>query len=42
MDMITINGCNAEVVFKTHEIRCDSCNNLLTTYTEVCLKDGNL
>lgn len=40
MDMINVSGCNDEVVFKTHEIRCDSCNKLLTTYTEVCLKDG--
>lgn len=40
MDIINVNGCNSEAVFKIHEIRCDSCNELLTTYTEVCLKDG--
>lgn len=38
--MINVNECNGEAVFKAHEIRCDSCNMLLTTYTEVCLKDG--
>lgn len=40
MDIINVSGCNVETVFKTHEIRCDSCNTLLTTCTEVCLKDG--
>lgn len=37
--MDTVNGCAGETVFKIHEIRCDSCNELLTTYTEVYLKD---
>ena len=38
--MNNVNECNGEAVFKTHEIHCDSCNVLLTTYTEVCMKDG--
>lgn len=38
--MNKVNEYNYEVVFRTHEIYCDSCNELLTTYTEVCLKDG--
>lgn len=38
--MDKVNECNGEVVFKTHEIHCDSCNELLTTYTKVYLKDG--
>lgn len=38
--MNNVNECNGEVVFKTYEIHCDSCNELLTTYTEVFLKDG--
>lgn len=38
--MNNVNECNGEAVFKTYEIHCDSCNTLLTTYTEVCLKDG--
>ena len=38
--MNNVNECDGEVVFKTHEIHCDSCNELLTTYTGVHLKDG--
>ena len=38
--MNNVNECNGEVVFKTYEIHCDSCNELLTTYTEAFLKDG--
>lgn len=38
--MNKVNEYNGEAVFKTHEIHCDSCNELLTTYTEVYLKDG--
>ena len=38
--MNNVNECNGEVVFETHEIHCDSCDELLTTYTEVYLKDG--
>lgn len=38
--MDKVNECIGAVVFKTHEINCDSCNELLTTYTEVYLKDG--
>lgn len=38
--MNNASECNGEAVFKTHEIHCDSCNELLTIYTEVFLKDG--
>lgn len=38
--MNKVNEYNGEAVFKTYEIHCDSCNELLTTYTEVYLKDG--
>ncbi len=38
--MNNVNECNGEVLFKAYEIHCDSCNELLTTYTEVCMKDG--
>lgn len=38
--MNNVNECDGEVVFKTYEIHCDSCNKLLTTYTEAYLKNG--
>ena len=38
--MNKVNEYTDEIIFKTHEIHCDSCNELLTTYTEVYLKDG--
>lgn len=38
--MNMVNECISEAVFKTHEIYCDSCNELLTTFTEVYRKDG--
>lgn len=38
--MDKVNECTSEAIFKTHEIHCDSCDELLTTYTEVYLKDG--